>query len=153
MSEDESPDRPPGKLDGRFPIRRKTFSSKCWVSCRRCERLGEAALAREQRASGTESERESKLLRFDGRTLVAIGAIALSLTGYVLQDARNTTRRDSEIETIKVRMTTLEKIAETNTEGRIRTEGQLQELREGQSEIKTLIQARDSGSRKPHQDK
>jgi hypothetical protein len=72
---------------------------------------------------------------------------------YVYPDARNTSRRDAEIETIKVRMTNLEKIAETNTEGRIRTEGQLQELREGQGEIKTLIQAHDNASRKSHQDK
>ncbi len=153
MRDEESPDKPPGKAGRALPYTAKDFQLEVLGQLSEMRELGEAALAREQRASGTESERESKLLRFDGRTLVAIGAIALSLTGYVLQDARNTTRRDSEIETIKVRMTTLEKIAETNTEGRIRTEGQLQELREGQSEIKTLIQARDSGSRKPHQDK
>jgi len=91
---------------------------------------------------------QSKLLRFDGRTLVAIGAIALSLTGYVLQDARNTTKRDADIEATKTRVTALEGIAATNTEGRIKTEVELGELREGQSEIKVLIQAHDRASKK-----
>ncbi|MBZ5678651.1 MAG: hypothetical protein LAO24_00950 [Acidobacteriia bacterium] len=90
--------------------------------------------------------RDERLLRFDGRTLVAIGAIALSLTGYVLQDARNKTRQDTEIETTKTRVTRLEQIAEANTEGRIRTEVQLGELRDGQIEIKNMIKARDKES-------
>ncbi|HTW58846.1 MAG TPA: hypothetical protein VMD99_12015 [Terriglobales bacterium] len=94
------------------------------------------------------NEEHGKLLRFDGRTLVAIGAIALSLTGYVLQDARNTSRRDTEIETTKARVTTLEGIAATNTEGRIRTEVELGELRQGQNEIKALIQADEGPSKK-----
>jgi len=93
-------------------------------------------------------EEPSRLLRFDGRTLVAVGAIALSLTGYVLQDARNTSKRDAEIETTKARVANLERTAATNTEGRIRTEVQLGELREGQAEIKALIQAHDSASKK-----
>jgi hypothetical protein len=42
----------------------------------------------------------------------------------------------------------LEQIAATNTEGRIRTEVQLGELREGQNEIKAMIQAHDSASKK-----
>jgi hypothetical protein len=42
----------------------------------------------------------------------------------------------------------LEQIAATNTEGRIRTEVQLGELRDGQAEIKALIQAHDNTSRK-----
>jgi hypothetical protein len=86
----------------------------------------------------------NKVLRFDPRTLIAVGAIALSITGYVLQDARATSRRDAEIETTKVRVTNLERIAETNTEGRIRTEVQLEELRLGQLEIKRMIEARDN---------
>jgi hypothetical protein len=90
-------------------------------------------------------------LRFDGRTLVAVGAIALSLTGYILQDARNSSKRDAEIETTKVRVTRLEQIAATNTEGRIRTEVELGELREGQAEIKALIQAHDNASKKARQ--
>ena len=99
-----------------------------------------------QRAQG--GQEPSNLLRFDGRTLVAIGAIALSMTGYVLQDARNTSRRDAEIETMKARVTRLEEIAATNTEGRVRNEVELGELREGQAEIKHMIEARDSGGKK-----
>ncbi len=91
---------------------------------------------------------QNKLLRFDGRTIIAIGAIALSLTGYVLQDARNTSRRDAEIETTKSRVTRLEEIAATNTEGRVRTEVELGELREGQAEIKRMIEAHDNQSKK-----
>ena len=94
------------------------------------------------------NQESTKLLRFDGRTLVAVGAIALSMTGYVLQDARNTSKRDAEIETTKARVATLERIAATNTEGRIRTEVELGELREGQSEIKSMIQTHDRASKK-----
>jgi hypothetical protein len=94
------------------------------------------------------NQEQNRLLRFDGRTLVAIGAIALSLTGYVLQDARNSSKRDSEIETTKARVTSLEKIAATNTEGRIRAEVELEELRAGQAEIKALIVAHDSPNKK-----
>ena len=96
---------------------------------------------------------QSRLLRFDGRTLIAIGAIALSITGYVLQDARNSSKRDAEIETMKARVTRLEEIATTNTEGRIRTEVQLGELRDGQLEIKNMIQAHDAGHKKVPQGK
>jgi hypothetical protein len=94
------------------------------------------------------AQEQNRLLRFDGRTLVAIGAIALSLTGYVLQDARNSTRRDADIESIKSRVTTLERTAATNTEGRIRTEVQLGELHEGQEEIKAMITAHDLATKK-----
>jgi CRP-like cAMP-binding protein len=94
------------------------------------------------------NEEPNRLLRFDGRTLVAVGAIALSLTGYVLQDARNSSKRDAEIETTKARVTTLEGIAATNTEGRIRTEVQLGELRQGQEEIKAMIAAHDLATKK-----
>lgn len=94
-----------------------------------------------------EAIREQRLLKFDTRTLIALGAIALSITGYVIQDARNTARQDSEIEATKARVVRLEQIAATNTEGRIRTEVQLGELRDGQAEIKALIQAHDSASR------
>ena len=76
------------------------------------------------------SREQNKLLRFDGRTLVAIGAIALSLTEYVLQDARNSSRRDAEVETLKSRVLQLEEVAEANTEKRVRLEVQLGELRD-----------------------
>jgi hypothetical protein len=95
------------------------------------------SFAREQK----KNQESNSLLKFDGRTLVAIGAIALSLTGYILQDARNSSKRDEEIETTKARVVDLERIAAINTEGRIRSEVQLGELREGQAEIKALIQA------------
>jgi hypothetical protein len=95
------------------------------------------SVAREQK----KNQESNSLLKFDGRTLVAIGAIALSLTGYFLQDARNSSKRDEEIETTKARVVDLERIAAINTEGRIRSEVQLGELREGQAEIKALIQA------------
>jgi len=92
--------------------------------------------------------REQRLVKFDSRTLIAMGAVALSIAGYVVQDARNSARQDSEIEATKSRVVRLEQIAATNTEGRIRTEAELQELREGQAEIKAMIQAHDSASRK-----
>ncbi|MGA7751549.1 MAG: hypothetical protein WCB05_01915 [Candidatus Sulfotelmatobacter sp.] len=95
-----------------------------------------------------EGVREQRLLKFDSRTVMALGAIALSITGYVIQDARNTARQDAEIESTKARVVRLEQIAATNTEGRIRTEVQLGELREGQNEIKAMIQAHDSASKK-----
>jgi NH3-dependent NAD+ synthetase len=88
---------------------------------------------------------ESRLLRFDGRTLVAIGAIALSMTGYVLQDARRSTRRDADIESSMARLTTLERTAAINTESRIRTEVEMSEIREAQAEMKAAIQARSNG--------
>lgn len=93
------------------------------------------------------NQERSKRLPFDGRTLVAVGALALSITGYILQDARNTSRRDTEIETTKTRVAHLEEIAATNTEGRVRTEVELGELREGQAEIKRLIAEHDSSSK------
>lgn len=95
-----------------------------------------------------EAVREQRLLKFDTRTLVALGAIALSLSGYVVQDARNTARQDTEIEATKARVVRLEQIAAANTEGRIRTEVQLAELRDGQAEIKALLQAHDEAGRK-----
>jgi len=91
--------------------------------------------------------KEQRLLKFDSRTLIALGALAMSLIAYVIQDARNTARQDSEIEATKARVLRLEQIAATNTEARIRTEVQLGELRDGQGEIKSLIQAHDSASR------
>ena len=69
------------------------------------------------------------------------GDSVLFKRGDVWNDARNSARQDTEIETTKSRVVHLEQIAATNTEGRIRTEAELQELREGQSEIKVLIQA------------
>ncbi len=92
--------------------------------------------------------KEQRLVKFDSRTLIALGALALSVAGYVIQDARSTARQDSEIEATKARVVRLEQIAATNTEGRIRTEVQLGELREGQNEIKAMIAAHDSATKK-----
>jgi hypothetical protein len=98
------------------------------------------ALDRAIRKEISTTREHSNLLRFDGRTLVAIGAIALSITGYALQDARNSSRRDAEIETTKARVNTVERIEETNTEGRIKMQVQLDELRDGQAENKAAMQ-------------
>ena len=87
-------------------------------------------------------------MKFDSRTLIALAAVALSIGGYIIADARNSSRQDAEIEATKARVQRLEQIATTNTEARIRTEVQLGELRDGQNEIKTMIQAHDSASRK-----
>jgi len=96
------------------------------------------------RVQFTTIKEQASIARFDPRTLVAIGAIALSITGYVLQDARNTSRRDAEVETIKMRVTSLERIAEVNTEGRVRMDVELKELHEGQEEIKRLLAQHES---------
>jgi soluble cytochrome b562 len=92
--------------------------------------------------------KDQRLLKFDSRTLIALGAITLSLAGYVIQEARSTAKQDSELESTKARVMRLEQIASTNTEARIRTEVQLGELRDGQAEIKALIQAHDNASKK-----
>ena len=97
--------------------------------------------------------KEQRLLKFDSRTLIALGALALSITAYVIQDARNTARQDSEIEAAKARIVRLEQIAATNTEARIRSEVQLTQLREGQDEIKAMIAAHDSATKKSLQQK
>ena len=85
--------------------------------------------------------------RLDTRTLVALCAIAVSIAGYVIQEARNTSRQDAEIEMTKARVTNLERIASSNTEARIRTEVELKGLREGQEEIKRLLERHDSRMR------
>jgi len=95
-----------------------------------------------------EAVKDQRLVKFDSRALIALGAIALSVTGYVIQEARNTARQDSEIETTKARVMRLEQIAAINTEARIKTEVQLGELREGQTEIKALIQSQAIASKK-----
>lgn len=92
--------------------------------------------------------KEQRLLKFDSRTLIALAAVVLSVAGYVINDARNTSRQDAEIEATKTRVQRLEQIAATNTEARIRMEVQLSELQNGQNEIKAMIQAHDSASRK-----
>lgn len=91
----------------------------------------------------TEARSDTMTTKFDLRTMVAIAAILLSITGYVIEEARNTSRQDAEIESTNVRVTNLEKIASANTEARIRTEVELGELKEGQGEIKQMLRAHD----------
>lgn len=95
-----------------------------------------------------EAVKDQRLVKFDSRALIALAAVALSVAGYVIQEARNTARQDSEIEATTARVMRLEQIAATNTEARIRTEVQLGELRDGQAEIKALIQTHDGASKK-----
>lgn len=99
-----------------------------------------------------EAVKEQRMLKFDSRALIAMGALALSIAGYVIQDARNTARQDSELAATQARVQRLEQIAATTTESRIRTEVQLGELHDGQNEIKAMLQAHDSGSHRvnPH---
>ena len=94
-----------------------------------------------------EAVKEQRLVKFDSRTLIALGALALSIAGYVIQSAGNGARQDSEIEATKARVQRLEQIAATNTEARIRTEVELGQLHDGQNEIKELIEAHDTASR------
>ncbi|HZP63738.1 MAG TPA: hypothetical protein VFB28_10015 [Terriglobales bacterium] len=85
--------------------------------------------------------------RLDFRSAVALGALALSIAGYVIQDARISSRQDAEIEMTKNRVNNLERIASATTEARIRTEIELKALREGQDEIKRLLEQHDSRTR------
>lgn len=86
-------------------------------------------------------------MKFDLKTIVAICAIFLSMTGYVIEDARNTSRQDAEIESTRMRVTNLEKIASANTESRIRAEVELGELRRGQAEIKEMLRMHENETR------
>jgi hypothetical protein len=95
-----------------------------------------------------EAVKEQRLLKFDIRALIAMGALALSISGYVIQDARNSARQDSELAATEARVQRLEQIAATTTEARIRTEVQLGELREGQNEIKALLEPHISAGRR-----
>lgn len=95
-----------------------------------------------------EAAKEQRFLKFESRTLIALAAIALSIAGYVIENARSISRQDVEIESTKARVQRLEQIATTNTEARIRTEVQLSELRDGQNEIKALLQVHDNANRK-----
>jgi len=95
-----------------------------------------------------EAVKEQRLVKFDGRALIAMGALALSLSGYVIQGARSSARQDSELAATEARVQRLEQIAATTTEARIRTEVQLGELREGQNEIKALLDPHNSAGRR-----
>ncbi len=89
------------------------------------EMQGAAASLDEFWNKKSDAVKEQRLLKFDSRTLIALGAIALSIGGYVIEDARNTACQDSELESTSARVLRLEQIAAANAEGRIRTEVQL----------------------------
>jgi ABC-type hemin transport system substrate-binding protein len=95
-----------------------------------------------------EAVKEQRLVKFDSRALIAMGALALSLSGYVIQGARSSARQDSELAATEARVQRLEQIAATTTEARIRTEVQLGQLREGQNEIKALLDPHNSAGRR-----
>lgn len=105
------------------------------------------SLAESWKAELTALKEQNKAPKFDLRSLVAMAAIALSIAGYVIQDARNSSRQDSEIEAAKNRLSNLEKIAATNTEARVRSEVELSELRQGQLEIKQLLLQHETSTR------
>ena len=67
---------------------------------------------------------------------------------FVYPDARNSARQDSELAAMEARVQRLEQIAATTTEARIRTEVQLGQLREGQNEIKALLEPHNSAGRR-----
>lgn len=100
------------------------------------------------RVSARPAPENRQFTRLDGKALVALGAIMLSIAGYVIQDARNTSRQDTDMEATKIRLTNLEKIAATNTESRIRNEVELGELRQGQAEIKDMLRAHEDETTK-----
>jgi hypothetical protein len=108
------------------------------------ERLARLETTAEPSVGTREPADERRLARLDARTIAAVAAILLSIAGYVIQDARNTSRQDAEIESAKARLVNLERIAATNTEARVRSEVELEELRQGQAEIKDLLRAHEN---------
>ena len=89
-------------------------------------------------------------LNYDGFKIDGVaGAITvINCRGYANRDARNSARQDSELAATESRVQRLEQIAATTTEARIRTEVQLGELREGQNEIKALLDPHNSAGRR-----
>ena len=150
MSEDNflSRQRSRGGAEKSTPMQYTARDFQLEVLGRLAEMQTRSELLEESWDEKIEAVTDRRLLKFDSRTLIALGAIALSVTGYVIQDARSTARQDNELQTTKARVLRLEQIAATNTEGRIRTEVQLGGLREGQTEIKALIQGRAGGNYK-----
>lgn len=109
------------------------------------ERLAQVEASLESSGDKTKTAMDrGQFARLDAKTVVALGAIFLSIAGYVIEDARNTSRQQAEIEATKVRVTNLEKIAAANTESRIRSEVELGELRQGQAEIKEMLRAHEN---------
>ena len=128
------------------PVNARDFQAEVLERLAQNQELAQA-LAESWRNEVAAIKEQSKGPKLDLRSLTAICAIALSVAGYVIQDARNSSRQDSEIETTKARVTNLERIAATNTEARVRSEVELNELRQGQSEIKQLLLQHESNTR------
>ncbi len=100
------------------------------------------------RAAAKVTYDNSSFASLDFKGLAALGAILLSLAGYVIQEARNSSRQDAEIEATRVRVTTVEKVAAANTEARIRLEVELAQLRDGQADIKRLLLTHENETRR-----
>lgn len=135
-------------LEKTAPVQYTAKDFQLEVLDRLTEMQNAAAALEEDWDQKLEAVRDQRLVKFDSRALIALAAVALSVAGYVIQGARNTARQDSEIEATTARVMRLEQIAATNTEARIRTEVQLGELRDGQAEIKALIQTHEGVSKK-----
>lgn len=134
--------KPRGAAAGKQPVAGQYSAKDFQVEV--LEKLAETqalsqTLAESWRSEVAALKEQGKTAKLDLRSLIAIAAIALSIAGYVIQDARNSSRQDSEIESAKNRLTSLERISATNTEARVRSEVELNELRQGQSEIKQLL--------------
>jgi hypothetical protein len=155
MSEDFAGTRPrrtgTDKAAPVVPYTAKDFQLEVLGKLEEVQNLAESL--EESWSSRGDTVQEKRLVKFDSRTLIALGAVALSVAGYVIQDARNTARQESEIETTKARVVTLEQIGTTNTEARIRTEVELRGLRDELAEIKVLIVAQENAGRKAPQAK
>ena len=135
-------------LEKTAPVQYTAKDFQLEVLDRLTEMQNAAAALEEDWDQKLEAVKDQRLVKFDSRALIALAAVALSVAGYVIQEARNTARQDSEIEATTARVMRLEQIAATNTEARIRTEVQLGELRDGQAEIKALIQTHDGVSKR-----
>lgn len=151
MNEDSvgSRTRPRGSVEKSLPEAQYSVKDFQLEVLGKLDEMQSLALGREEFWSNKfQGVREQQLLKFDSRTLIAMGAVALSVAGYVIQDARNSARQESEIQMTQARVVNLEQLAATNTEARIRTEAQLGQLREGMAEIKVLLETQEEASKK-----
>jgi hypothetical protein len=82
------------------------------------------------------------------KAAIEMNVPGLTASVFVYPDARNSARQDSEIASMQARVQRLEQIAATTTEARIRTEVQLGELRDGQNDIKAMLQGHENTTRK-----
>ena len=94
-----------------------------------------------------EAVRDQRLVKFDSRALIALGAIALSITGYVIQEARSMRGRIARSRRREHGWCGWSRLRRL-----IRSRGYGPrcnlESCDGQAEIRMLIQARDGVSKK-----